>query len=205
MSFGAGSTPMTESEMNIGCGMALIRATAMAVLAALLSLALVMPALGGIPQCTLQATVGGGSATEVEVGEEVLIEGFGFPGTVDVDLVYMVGATVIGGETVTTDGSGFFETTVTPLAGQEGTWTVTATVVKGCTADTGFLVVAGPTPTPSPTPTPVAATRAPTPEGELPDVATNAPDGPSPLVLVGLALIAASVRLTRPLLARRLR
>lgn len=191
--------------MNIGCGMSLIRAAAVAVVAALLSLALVMPALGGISQCTLQATVGGGSATEVEVGEEVLIEGFGFPGTVDVDLVYLVDATVIGGETVTTDGSGFFETTVTPLAGQEGTWTVTATVVKGCTADTGFLVVAGPTPSPSPTPTPVAATPAPTPEGELPDVATNAPDGPSLLVLIGLMLIAASVRLTRPLLARRVR
>ena len=206
MSFGAGSTPKPEDEVNIGCGMALIRATAMSVVAAILSLALVMPALGGIPQCTLQATVGGGSATEVEVGEEVLIEGFGFPGTVDVDLVYMVGATLIGGETVTTDGSGFFETTVTPLAGQEGTWTVTASVVKGCSADTGFLVVAGPTPTPSPTPPPTpAATPAPTPAGELPDVATNAPDGPSLLVLIGLMLIAASVRLTRPLLARRVR
>jgi hypothetical protein len=188
--------------VNIGCGMAALRATALAVTTGLLTLTLVAPVLGGGPQCSLQATVGGGSATEVEVGEEVLIEGFGFPATVDVDLVYEVDGAPIGGETVTTDGSGFFETTVTPLAGQEGTWTVTASVVKGCSADTGFLVVAGPTPTPSPTP---AATPVPTPAGELPDVATDAPNDPNALLLAGLVFLSASAWSIRPLLARRVR
>jgi hypothetical protein len=159
---------------------------------------------GGGPSCSLQATVGGGSATEVEVGEEVLIEGFGFPATVDVDLVYDVDGTVVGGETVTTDGSGTFETSVTPAAGEEGTWTVTATVIKGCIADTGFLVVAGPTPTPSPTPAP-SATPVPTPAGELPDVATSAPEGPNALVLAGVLALSASVLLYRRRLARHVR
>ena len=49
-------------------------------------MALVSPVLGGGPVCSLQATVGGGSATEVETGEEVLIEGFGFPANADVEI-----------------------------------------------------------------------------------------------------------------------
>jgi hypothetical protein len=64
-----------EADMNIGRGMPTLRAISMMALTLLLTLALATPVLGGIPQCALQATVGGGSATEVEVGEEVLIEG----------------------------------------------------------------------------------------------------------------------------------
>jgi hypothetical protein len=190
--------------VSIGCGTAVIRSVALAVTTVLLSLALVAPVLGGGPVCSLQATVGGGSATEVEVGEEVLIEGFGFPATIDVELVYDVDGTPIGGETVTTDATGIFETTVTPQPGEEGTWTVTATVVKGCTTDTGFLVVAGPTPAPTPTPTPVP-TAAPTPQGELPNVAVGEPRRPSTLVLVGLTFLAAAVWLSRTRLAHLVR
>ena len=186
--------------MNIGCGMAVTRATAAMMASALLALALVTPVLGGIPQCSLQATVGGGSATEVEVGEEVLIEGFGFPAMTDVDLVYSVDGTPIGGETVTSDATGAFETTVTPAAGDEGTWTVTATVGKGCSAETGFLVIAGPTPTPTPSPTPSA-----TPAAQLPNAATSEPDGPATPILGALFVLAAAVWLGRLVLARRVR
>ena len=187
-------------------GGAATRAMAIPISTLLLTIAMVSPVLGGVPQCSLQATVGGGSATEVEIGEEVLIEGFGFPATVDVDLVYDVDGTPIGGETVTTDAGGLFETTVTPLAGQEGTWTVTATVVKGCTADTGFLVVAAPaTPTPSPTPTPIA-TPAPTPvEGALPDASASTPDGPNAPVLAGFVALSAAIWLSRRRLAHLVR
>ena len=65
--------------MKIGSGTATARAMAIAISTLLLTMALVTPVLGGGPLCSLQATVGGGSATEVETGEEVLIEGFGFP------------------------------------------------------------------------------------------------------------------------------
>ena len=185
--------------MNIGCGMAMIRATAAMIASALLALALVTPVVGG-QQCQLQATVGGGSATEVDTGEEVLIEGFGFPAMVDVDLVYSLDGTPIGGETVTTDATGAFETTVTPAVGEEGTWTVTASLVKGCSAETGFLVVAGPTPTPSPSPTPTA-----TPAGVLPNAATDEPGGSSAPILGALFILAAAVWLSRPTLARLMR
>jgi hypothetical protein len=193
-----------EGDVNIGCGKAMTRAMPVALAGVLLALALATPALGGGPSCSLQATVGGGSATEVEVGEEVLIEGFGFPATVDVALAYEVDGSPIGGETVTTDAGGQFETTVTPAAGEEGTWTVTATVTKGCTADTGFLVVAGATPVPSPTATP-APTVAPSPAGELPNVATSPPTEPDPAVLGGLTLLAGAVWLTGRRLARLVR
>ena len=89
--------------MRFGSGTATRRIGATATAILLLMMALATPVLGGGPICSLQATVGGGSATEVETGEAVLIEGFGFPATVDVDLVYDVDGTVIGGETVTTD------------------------------------------------------------------------------------------------------
>ena len=187
--------------MNIGSGTARIRSASLMVATGVLSLAIVTPVLGGT-QCALQATVGGGSATEVEVGEEVLIEGFGFPSTTDVDLVYDVDGTPIGGETVTTDASGLFGTTVTPAVGEEGTWTVTATVIKGCSAETGFLVVAGPTPTPSPTPTPAPTA---TPQAALPDAAVSPPGHSNPGVLIGLLILGASVWFSTPLLARRLR
>ena len=172
----------------------------------LLTVALAPPVLGGGPLCSLQATVGGGSATEVETGEEVLIEGFGFPAMVDVDLVYSVDGTPIGGETVTTDAAGLFDTSVIPLPGEEGTWTVTASVVKGCTAETGFLVIAGPTPTPSPTP---VATPAPTPlESQLPDSSAGTPSqpgGPNAAILGGLVALFAAVWLSRRRLAHLVR
>jgi len=192
--------------VNVRGGAARTRAMAIAISTLVLTMALVSPVLGGGPLCSLQATVGGGSATEVEVGEEVLIEGFGFPATIDVDLVYDVDGTAIGGETVTTDASGLFETTVIPQPGEEGTWTVTATVVAGCTTDTGFLVVAAPaTPTPSPTPTPIA-TPAPTPVGgELPDASASTPDGPNAPVLAGFVALSAAIWLSRRRLAHLVR
>ena len=114
-------------------------------------------------QCSLQATVDGGSATVVTVGEEVLIEGFGFfPG--DVFVEYSVDATPLSSVTVTADATGAFTTTITPQAGEEGLWTVEASdSSKGqCTATTGFEVVGVPaTPTPTPTPTPTANARSP--------------------------------------------
>ena len=172
----------------------------------LLTLALAAPVLGGVPACTLQATVFGGSATEVETGQEVLIEGFGFPAMVDVDVVYSVDGTAIGGETVTTDATGLFETSVTPLPGEEGTWTVTASVVNGCTGETGFLVVLGPTPAPTPTP---VATPAPTPlESQLPNASTGTPGepgSPNAAVLGGLVALFAAVWLSRRRLAHLVR
>jgi hypothetical protein len=190
--------------MKIGSGTAIPRSGATATAILLLMTALATPVLGGGPTCSLQATVGGGSATEVETGEDVLIEGFGFPATVDVDLVYDVDGTVIGGETVTTDGAGLFETTVTPQPGEEGTWTVTASVVQGCIAETGFLVVAGPTPAPTPSPTP-----APTPlESQLPNASTgspSAPDGPNPEILAGIVALLAATWLSRRRLAHLVR
>jgi hypothetical protein len=191
--------------MTFGSGTAATRAAAMAIATLLMTMALVTPVLGGGPICSLQATVGGGSATEVEVGEEVVIEGFGFPATVSVDLLYEVDGTSIGGETVMTDASGLFDTTVTPLAGEEGTWTVTASVVTGCSAETGFLVVTGPTPAPTPSPTQIA-TPAPTPaSGELPDAAANSPDGPNAAVLGGLVVLFSAVWLSRRRLAHLVR
>ena len=82
---------------------------------------------------------------------------------------------------------------------------MTADVVKACTAETSFLVVAAPaTPTPSPTPTP--ATPAPTPpSGELPDAAANTPDGPNAAVLGGLVVLFSAVWLSRRRLAHLVR
>jgi hypothetical protein len=186
--------------VNIGCGLAAARAVA-AVAVMLASSVLAAPVLGGV-DCSLQATVGGGSATEVEVGEEVLIEGFGFPPNADIDVTYSVEGEVISTETVTADGTGFFDTTVVPASGQEGLWSVTATdTAETCTAETGFLVVGGATPTPAPTPTPV-----PTPtQGELPDVAASGPPAPNQLILAGAVLLAAAAWLSVRRLARLLR
>lgn len=133
---------------------------------ALMATATAAPALAGT--CSLQATVGGGSATEVPIGEEVLIEGFGFPAG-DVEVSYEVDGSPVAAETVSADGAGTFETAVTPAAGQAGTWTVTAADAgETCTAETGFLVL-GAAATPTPTPT-----AAPSVSG-LPNVAMEAP------------------------------
>ena len=158
--------------------------------------------LGGGLQCQLLATVGGGSATEVETGEVVLIEGTGFAPGATVFITYLIGATVVGDEMVTADGTGMFETEVTPQPGQEGTWTVEADAPKQCLATTGFLVVTGPTPAPTPSPTPTAA---PTPAGELPDVATSEPRTPTALIQGAALLVAAAIWLSRRRLARLVR
>lgn len=172
------------------------RPTALAFLAAsLLSVALVIPALAGEVTCALQATVGGGSATEVDIGEEVLIEGFDFvPGNVEVS--YSVDGTFLRSETVTADGSGLFETTATPAAGQDGLWAVEATDAgEACTASTGFLVLAAPAPTVAPTAPPSPAPSV-TP---LPDAAMSQPvDAAVPalsLGAIGVLLLLARRRL----------
>ncbi len=172
--------------------------------AAVMLLVLVMPVAAGVTPCSLQATVFGGSATEVNVGEEVLIEGFDFaPG--DVDITYSVDGTPLSTVTVTADGAGMFETTVTPQAGEEGLWTVEATDVAKvpCTATTSFLVL-GVTPTATPTPAPTA-TPTPTPapsQGQLPNVATEPPPAP-PLWILGVAVIALSIVTLRQATNRR--
>jgi hypothetical protein len=110
--------------------------------AVVMLLVLVMPVAAGVTPCSLQATVFGGSATEVNVGEEVLIEGFDFaPG--DVEITYSVDGTPLSTVIVTADGAGTFETTITPQAGEEGLWSVEATDASkaSCTATTGFLVL----------------------------------------------------------------
>jgi hypothetical protein len=186
---------------------AAIRGIAPLAAALALLLAMAMPVGAGKLICSLQATVGGGSATEVEVGEEVLIEGFGFPPG-EVTLSYSVDGTPVRDETVTADASGSFETTVIPQAGEEGLWTVTATDVEElCAAETGFLVVAGPaTPSPSPSPS-QSPTSSPGPSaGELPDVAAPAPRGISAgWGLAAMFLLAATLVALRPRLARRVR
>jgi hypothetical protein len=167
-----------------------------------MAVALAMPAAAGVA-CSLQATVGGGSATEVPVGEEVLIEGFGFAAG-DVEVSYSVDGTPLTTVTVTADAEGNFETTVTPQAGEEGLWSVEATDVEDiCTATTGFLVV-GATPTATPTATPApTATATPAPSAaELPDVAMEPPEGTAMpwlllAALLGLALLTAVDRAVR--------
>ena len=191
--------------MTFGSGTATRRLGAAATAAVLLAVALAAPVLGGGLQCAVLATVGGGSATEVETGEEVLIEGTGFPFNTNVDLTYSVDGTPIGSVTVMADATGMFETSVTPQPGEEGTWTVTADVPNACTAETGFLVVTGPTPAPTPSPTPTA-TPAPTPaSGELPDAAANTPDGPNAAILGGLVVLFSAVWLSRRRLAHLMR
>jgi hypothetical protein len=181
-----------------------IRTIAPLAAALALLLAVAMPVGAGTFTCSLQATVGGGSATEVEVGEEVLIEGFDFPEG-DVTVSYSVEGTALGDETVTAEASGLFETTVTPQAGEEGLWTVMATDAgELCTAETGFLVVAGPaTPSPIPTPNPTPIPSA----GELPDVAVPAlgGGGSAAWVLGAAFLLATALVVLRPRLARRVR
>lgn len=165
-------------------------------IAAVMLLVLAMPVAAGVTPCSLQATVFGGSATEVNVGEEVLIEGFDFaPG--DVDVTYSVDGTPLSTVTVTADGAGMFETTVTPQAGEEGLWTVEATdAAKGpCTATTSFLVL-GVTPTAAPTGTPTP-TQAP-----LPNVAT-APPPTAPLWVLGVAALALSAFMLWQAMRRR--
>ena len=191
--------------MTFGSGTATRRLGAAATAAILLAVALAAPVLGGGLQCGVLATVGGGSATEVETGEEVLIEGTGFPFNTNVDLTYSVDGTPIGSVTVMADATGMFETSVTPQPGEEGTWAVTADVPNACTAETGFLVVTGPTPAPTPSPTPTA-TPAPTPaSGELPDAAANTPDGPNAAILGGLVVLFSAVWLSRRRLAHLMR
>ena len=172
-----------------------IRSTAPLAAALALLLAAVLPVGAGQLTCSLQATVGGGSATEVQVGEEVLIEGFDFPPG-DVEVTYSVDAAPGGTETVTADASGLFETTVTPVPGEEGLWTVTATDVGDqCTAETGFLVVGAPVTPASPTPAP-----------PLPDVAVATADGgPGAEILGTVLVLAAALVVARPMLARRVR
>ena len=190
--------------VNIRSGAATTRAMAIAISTLLLTMALVSPVLGGGPLCSLQATVGGGSATEVETGEEVLIEGFGFPANAEVEITLSLDGTPFGSGSFIADPTGMFETTLIPQPGEEGTWTVTAAVVKGCSAETSFLVVAAPaTPTPSPTP---IATPAPTPvEGELPDASAGPPDGPNAPVLAGFVVLSAAIWLSRRRLAHLVR
>jgi len=148
-------------------------------------------------------TVGGGSATEVEIGEEVLIEGTGFPFNTSVEITYSVGGTSIGSESVMSDATGTFETSVIPQAGEEGLWTVTADVVQACTAETGYLVVAAPaTPTPSPTPAPTPV------ESQLPNAAArpfSEPGGPSAAILGGFVALFTAAWLSRRKLAHLVR
>ena len=178
-----------------------VGATGMATV--LLTLALVAPALGGGLQCSVLATVGGGSATEVETGEEVLIEGTGFPFNASVEITYSVDGTSIGSESVMSDATGTFETSVIPQAGEEGLWTVTADVAQACTAETGFLVVAAPaTPTPSPTPAPTPV------ESQLPNaasVASGEPGVPNAAILGGLVALFTAAGLVRRKLAHVVR
>jgi hypothetical protein len=167
----------------------------------LLTLALAAPVLGGL-QCQLQATVGGGSATIVETGETVLIEGTGFAANATVTVTYSVDATVVDDETVMADGTGFFDTSVVPQVGQEGLWTVEADAPKQCVATTAFEVVA-PAATPSPSP---SATPAATPvQAEIPDVATSEPRTPTALLQGAALLTAAAIWLSRRRLARLFR
>ena len=161
------------------------------------------PVAAGVPACSLQATVDGGSATVVTVGEEVLIEGFGFfPG--DVLVEYSVDATPLSSVTVTADATGAFTTTITPAAGEEGLWTVDASdSSKGqCTDTTSFEVVGvpatpTPTPTPPPTPTPVP------PAAELPNVAAAPPSPVFPLWALGAAVLGLAAVTLRQAIGRR--
>ena len=174
---------MGTSVRLAGIGLAVVVSLLVAALVA------VTPARAGVIVCGLQATVGGGSATELGVGEEVLIEGFDFPPG-DVEISYSSDGVFLRSVTVAADATGSFETSVVPVTGEEGLWSVEAVGIDEiCTATTGFLVLAGPTPAPTPSPTPI-----PTPvpaASALPNVALDAGNGsgsPPWLVLLGVAL-----------------
>jgi hypothetical protein len=150
--------------------------------------ALATPVLAGEEEgeCSLLATVGGGSATEVEIGEEVLIEGFDFPANADIELTIIVEGMFLRNVTVTTDGDGFFETTLVPALGESGLWSVESLDLdEFCTAAAAFLVLPGPTPAPSLTPAPTVEA--------LPDVAVPPSGGGSVpmLVMLGIASLLA--------------
>ena len=132
--------------MNIGCGMALMRATAAMMASA--------PARAGARDtgARRRPVLPPGHRRRwfgdwVETGEEVLIEGAGFR-PVPRSRSRTRSTRHRSAEMVTADGTGFFETSVIPQPGEEGLWTIVASQIKGCSAETGFLVVAGP-PTPS--------------------------------------------------------
>jgi hypothetical protein len=151
------------------------------------AVALARPVLAGEEegQCSLLATVGGGSATEVEIGEEVLVEGFDFPPNADIEITIIVEGMFLRNVIVTSDGGGFFETTLVPALGESGLWSVeTLDIEELCTAAAAFLVLPGPTPAPSPTPAPTVEA--------LPDVAVPPSGGSVPvLVLLGMAFLLA--------------
>lgn len=154
---------------------------------------LVTPAAGGTFPCWLSATEGGGSAADVDVGEEVVIEGFDFPPG-DVEVSYSVEGTPHSTVTVVADGDGMWSTTVTPQPGEEGLWTVEAIAAGDvCTATTGFPVF-GATPTAAPTGTPT--------QTPLPNVATPPPPAAQPWVL-GVAFLVLSAATLRQSLKRR--
>ena len=182
--------------------MAARRALHSTLAAAAMLIVLVTPVAAGKFACSLQATVFGGSATEVNVGEEVLIEGFDFPAG-DVFVVYSVAGTPLPPDTVTADGAGTFETTITPAAGQEGLWDVEASDEGAlCTATTSFLVLGvTPTATPSPAPTTPAPPATP-PQGQLPNVVTPPPPS-MPVWVLGVAVLALSVVTLRQAFNRR--
>jgi hypothetical protein len=181
-------------------GLATILALALGMLAATAS-------VRGGEGCALQATVGGGSATEVDVGEEVLIEGFDFP-TGDVEVSFSSEGSFLRSVTATADATGFFEITVTPVAGEEGLWSVEA-IADGevCTGTTGFLVLAGPSPEPTATPAPTAtAVPTATPAASaLPDVAMESGRGSSVArALIGIAMLVLAAASCLSMRARRL-
>ena len=150
---------------------------------------LATPVLAGEAVCSLQATVGGGSATEVEVGEEVLIEGFGFP-TGDVEVSFSVDGTFLRSVTATADATGFFEVTDTPQVGEEGLWAVIAVGIDEiCSATTGFQVVGAPASPSASVAASVAASAAPT-ASTIPNVAVPTDGGSaSPAIMAGLVLL----------------
>lgn len=146
--------------------------------------------------CALQATVGGGSATEVETGEEVLIEGFEFPAG-GVEVSFSSDGTFLRSVTVTADASGLFETTVVPAVGEGGTWSVEAVpATESCTATTGFLVLAG-----------AAASSASPGASTIPDVAVPVSSSAAPsiglLTVLGGMLLEAAAAARLAVLRRR--
>lgn len=140
-----------------------------------------------------EANPEGGAQITATVGEPVDLEGF-FVGGADVNFSLIHGDEEAGTATFTADDEGFLGVTVDFEPGDEGVWTIIATVPDTeCAAEVQVTVVAAPAAPPPATPTPASP-------GPLLPNTTSMPPGHSATAL-GLLLIVCSAAVV--LLPRR--
>jgi CHRD domain len=140
-----------------------------------------------------EANPEGGEVVTTTVGEPVELEGF-FVGGADVNFSLFLGDEEASTATFTADDEGFVFVTVEFEPGDEGVWTIVASVPETeCAAEVQVTVLAAPAPPATPTPA--------SPAPLLPNT-TSMPQG-DPATALGLLLIVSSAAAL--LLPRRLR